>query len=69
MFSGEGVNRLRTYLNEAPADMYVDEATMFDDREGDQDGDTAVTNMMNATVINDDDEDMDEGDAADETEG
>ena len=67
VFSGDGVNRLRTYLNEAPPEMYAEEGTMFDDREvePDLDTDAAVTTMMNAAVINDDDEDMEDGDGPD----
>ena len=38
---------------------------MYDDRDpdGDMDAEGRVTGLMNATGINDDDEDMDEGDA------
>ena len=51
--------------------MYAEEGTMFDDREADPDMETdgAVATLMNATVINDDDEDMEEGDGPDEGEG
>ena len=64
VFSGEGVNRLRTYLNEAPESTYDTEGTMYDDRDPDidTDADGQVTGLMNATGINDDDEDMDEVD-------
>ena len=68
VFSGEGVNRLRQYLNEAPQELYDADGTMFDDREADGDGggNTAgpggnVAAMMQVTAINDDDDDMDEG--------
>ncbi len=66
MFSGEGVNRLRTYLNDTPEPLYG-EGTMFDDREadGEIDADGQVAGLMHATGINDDDDDMDEVDAAD----
>lgn len=62
VFSGEGVNRLRNYLNEAPQVTYDTEGTMYDDRdpEGDIDAEGQVAGLMNATAINDDDEDMDE---------
>ena len=65
VFSGEGVNRLRTYLNEAPESIYDTEGTMYDDRDpdGDIDAEGQVAGLMNATGINDDDEDMDEVDA------
>lgn len=63
VFSGEGVNRLRAYLNEAPDNMFETEATMYDDREAeDMDTDVQVAGLMHATGINDDDEDMDEVD-------
>ena len=60
VFSGDGVNRLRTYLNSQP-DIYETEGTMYDDREGeDIDNDQQVAGLMHATGLNDDDDDMDE---------
>ena len=68
VFSGDGVNRLRQYLNDAPQELYDADGTMFDDRELDADGGDNNTGaggnvaaMMQVTAINDDDEDMDEG--------
>ncbi len=62
VFSGEGVNRLRTYLNSQP-DIYDTEGTMYDDRDGeDIDNDQQVAGLMHATGLNDDDDDMDEVD-------
>ena len=77
MFSGDGVNRLRNYLNQAPETIYDTEGTMYDDRDPDVDAeaDGHVAGMMNATAINDDDDEMEEVDAGDgsqyggETEG
>lgn len=70
VFSGEGVGRLRKYLNDAIEDKFDPETTMYDDHEaeaeadGDMDTDQTVAGLMNATGINDaDDEDMDEADA------
>ena len=64
VFSGEGVNRLRKYLNEAP--IYDTEGTMYDDRDpdGEMDAERQVAGLMHATGINDDDDDMDEVEAA-----
>lgn len=64
VFSGEGVNRLRSYLNESPETLYDTEGTMYDDREGeDMDTDHHVAGLMHATGLNDDDDDdMDEVD-------
>lgn len=67
VFSGEGVNRLRSYLNESPDTLYDTEGTMYDDREGeDMDTDHQVVGLMHATGLNDDDDDdMDEVDGGD----
>lgn len=67
VFSGEGVNRLRNYLNESPETLYDTEGTMYDDREGeDMDTDHQVAGLMHATGLNDDDDDdMDEVDGGD----
>lgn len=69
VFSGEGVNRLRDYLNDYPTATYDPEGTMYDDRDG-EDGETDQTvemaGMMNATGLGADDEDMeDDVDGAD----
>lgn len=64
MFSGDGVNRLRNYLN-TKTDIY-DEGTMYDDREAEEvDNDQQVAGLMHAAVLNDDDDDMDEVDGGD----
>ena len=66
VFSGEGVNRLRIYLNESPESLYETEGTMYDDREvEDMDTDQRLPGLMHATGLNDDDDDMDEVDGAD----
>ena len=58
VFSGEGVNRLRNYLNEHQHDT---EGTMYDDREGEEgDADQQVTGLMHATGLGADDDDMDD---------
>ncbi len=55
-------------MNDAPQELYDADGTMFDDREVDADGADNnhavggnVAAMMQVTAINDDDEDMDEG--------
>lgn len=64
MFSGDGVNRLRNYLN-TKTDIY-DEGTMYDDREAEEvDNDQQVAGLMHAAALNDDDDDMDEVDGGD----
>ena len=70
VFSGEGVTKLRDYLN-AQRMQYDTEGTMYDDAEEEQDGDDQqVVGLMNATGINDDDEEMGEdGDGDDEGVG
>lgn len=70
VFSGEGVNRLRFYLNEDLP--YDPEGTMYDDRDG-EDGETDQTvemaGMMHATGLGADDEDMeDDVDGGDESQ-
>lgn len=56
------MNRLRNYLNEAHQRTHDSEGTMYDDGdpEGDIDAEGQVAGLMNATALNDDDEDMDE---------
>ncbi|KAK4910512.1 SCF ubiquitin ligase complex subunit, partial [Elasticomyces elasticus] len=63
VFSGDGVTRLREYLNHNKASYPEEtEATMYDDDEeleGEGDADEGqMAGMMNAAVINDDDEDV-----------
>lgn len=63
VFSGDGVTRLREYLNKNKASYPEEtEATMYDDDEeldGDGDGDEGrMAGMMNAAVINDDDDEF-----------
>ncbi|OJJ47603.1 hypothetical protein ASPZODRAFT_141189 [Penicilliopsis zonata CBS 506.65] len=57
VFSGEGVNRLRDFLNQAPISTAVDEteATMYDDDEELDEDEGQVTGLMHATAINDED--------------
>lgn len=63
VFSGEGVNRLRQYLNEDLRATYDPEGTMYDDRDG-EDGEPDQTvemaGMMHATGLGVDDEDMED---------
>lgn len=56
VFSGEGVNRLRSYLDTtmAPAPDEL-EATMYDDDEELDEDEGQVTGLMHATAINDED--------------
>lgn len=64
VFSGEGVNRLRTYLNQE-ASVYDTEGTMYDagdEEDGDAQLDQQVAGLMHATGLGLDDEDMDDGD-------
>ena len=57
VFSGDGVNRLRNYLNVDPQSLYDTETTMYDDREvTDGDNDQRVASLMNMHGINDDDD-------------
>ncbi|CAG8103825.1 unnamed protein product [Penicillium olsonii] len=63
VFSGEGVTRLREFLNKSKAPYREEtEATMYDDDEeldGEGDGDEGrMAGMMNAAVINDDDDEF-----------
>ena len=71
VFSGEGVDDLRNYLNEnQPSVTYDTEGTMYDDRDGDDgDPDQQVTGLMHATGLGADDDDMDdEADVGDESQ-
>lgn len=56
MFSGDGVNRLRLYLNQLSR--AESEATMYDDDEELDEDEGRMTGLMNATVINDDDDEF-----------
>ena len=57
VFSGDGVNRLRNYLNTDPQSIYDTEGTMYDDREiTDGDNDQQVASLMNMAGINDDED-------------
>jgi len=65
VFSGDGVNRLRNYLNQEGF-AYETEGTMYDDGQADDmDTDQQLPGLMHATGINDDDDDMDEADGGD----
>ena len=69
VFSGDGVNRLRKYLNEDPAGIYDTEATMYDDHElGDTENDRQVASLMHMAEINDDDDPEDDPEAGDGSE-
>jgi F-box and leucine-rich repeat protein GRR1 len=57
VFSGEGVGRLRDFLNRTSGPFHEEtEATMYDDEELDED-EGQVTGLLNATGINDEYED------------
>lgn len=56
VFSGDGVNRLRLYLNQLSG--AESEATMYDDDEELDEDEGRMTGLMNATVINDDDDEF-----------
>ena len=61
VFSGEGVNRLRDFLNEDHTSSCPAEETMFDDRDGeDTDADQALAGLIQATGLGPDDEDMED---------
>jgi F-box and leucine-rich repeat protein GRR1 len=56
VFSGEGVTRLREYLNRDIGTMReVTEATMYDDDEELDEDEGQVTGLMHATDLNDED--------------
>ena len=59
MFSGEGVTRLRDYLNQeitvVPEETEATEATMYDDDEELDEDEGQMTGLMHATAINDED--------------
>ncbi|KAJ5163021.1 Leucine-rich repeat cysteine-containing subtype [Penicillium coprophilum] len=58
VFSGDGVNRLRDHLNRSePSFQEEVEATMYDDDEELDEDEGQMTGLMNATVINDGDDD------------
>lgn len=59
VFSGDGVNRLRLYLNQLNISSRDEsEATMYDDDEELDEDEGRMTGLMNATVINDDDDEF-----------
>lgn len=56
VFSGEGVSRLRDFLNRKMATIRDEtEATMYDDDEELDEDEGQVTGLMHATAINDED--------------
>ncbi|KAL2014752.1 hypothetical protein VTN00DRAFT_2277 [Thermoascus crustaceus] len=58
VFSGEGVSRLRDFLNRHAAPFHEEtEATMYDDDEELDEEEGQVTGLMHATVINDEEDD------------
>lgn len=58
VFSGDGVSRLRDFLNRNVAPFHEDgEATMYDDDEELDEEEGQVTGLMNATAINDEEDD------------
>ena len=69
VFSGEGVNRLRNYLNEDAGNIYDIEGTMYDDHEPvDGENDQQVASLMHMAGINDDDDPEDDPEAGDGSE-
>ena len=66
VFSGEGVNRLRNYLNDDNTGIYDTESTMYDDREaGDGDNDNQAVALGHVHGINDDDDGEDDAEVGD----
>ncbi|KGO36410.1 SCF E3 ubiquitin ligase complex F-box protein GrrA [Penicillium expansum] len=58
VFSGDGVNRLRDHLNRSEPQFHEEaEATMYDDDEELDEDEGQMAGLMNATVINDGDDD------------
>jgi F-box and leucine-rich repeat protein GRR1 len=58
VFSGEGVIRLRDFLNRNAVPFHEEtEATMYDDDEELDEDEGQVTGLMNATAINDEEDD------------
>ncbi|WEW55271.1 SCF ubiquitin ligase complex subunit [Emydomyces testavorans] len=66
VFSGGGVSRLRDFLNQAAMAYHRDfeEGTMFDDADEIDEDEGQVTGLMNATGLNDDDDETPEGTTA-----
>lgn len=59
VFSGEGVAKLRDYLNKNVGPFPSEtEATMYDDEDELDEEENQVTGLMSAAVIRDDDDDM-----------
>lgn len=62
VFSGDGVSRLRDYLNRLFSPYQEEaEATMFDDGEELDEEEGQVTGLMHATAIHDEDDYIDIG--------
>lgn len=59
VFSGEGVNRLRNYLNEDLLER-LETGTMYHDHDEEDIDDQTVAGLMHATGLGPDDEDMDD---------
>ena len=66
VFSGDGVNLLRKYLNEEGAHSYDGEITMFDEGDligtGDDADPDGLMGLMQSTVLDNDDGDGDDFD-------
>ncbi len=60
VFSGEGVNRLRSYLNEDLIEGFETGETMYRDHDDEDIDAQTVAGLMHATGLGPDDEDMDE---------
>jgi F-box and leucine-rich repeat protein GRR1 len=62
VFSGDGVTKLRDYLNRNAVSYPPDtEATMYDDEDELDEEENQVTGLMSATAIRDDDDEMGDG--------
>ena len=62
VFSGEGVSRLREFLNRSSRPYNgADQGTMYDDGDGFDEEEGHVTGLLHATMINDDEEMGDAG--------
>ena len=60
VFSGDGVNRLRRYLNDDLLERFDSGRTMYRDHDDDDLDEQTVAGLMHATGLGPDDDDMDD---------
>ncbi|KAI9720889.1 MAG: hypothetical protein M1812_002728 [Candelaria pacifica] len=65
VFSNDGVERLRSYLNEVEALAYEEEGTMYDEADEDNEDENQLAAGLNATALTE----AEEGNEVEETEG